>query len=502
MAAHALGQTPIHIVFRRFREPEEPTDLCCRGLVGVVEAWRLEDVLPGLIAVEEAVDSGLYAAGLIAYEAAAAMDAAARTRPPGPLPLLWFGLFREMVSQLVPPAGPAGDFSVRPWRPSIPESQYHAAIDRIKNYIARGHTYQVNYTYRLRSEFAGDPWAFFQRLCDAQRGAHGAFLDMGRHVVCSASPELFFRLDGDLLTARPMKGTAPRGLTLEEDRRRAAALAGSAKDRAENAMIVDMMRNDLGRIARRGSVRVAAAFAVEKYPTLLQMTSTVTARSEAPLAEILQAVFPPASITGAPKLRTMEIIRELEPDPRGVYTGCIGYLAPGRQASFNVAIRTVCIDRATGAAEYGVGGGIVWDSSDAGEYAECRTKAAVLTAEFPRFELLETLLWDGRDGYFLLEGHLRRLADSAEYFAFALDLDAVRRRLEEFGTALADGRHRVRLCVNRQGAATLESAPLALPQARLGLSAAARRSADGSLQPVPLSQDDAPRLLSRRPAAR
>ena len=261
-----------------------------------------------------------------------------------------------------------------------------------------------------------------------------------------------------------MKGTAPRGLTLEEDRRLAAGLAASAKDRAENAMIVDMMRNDFGRIARRGSVRVPAAFDVEKYPTVLQMTSTVTARTDAPIAEILRAVFPPASITGAPKLRTMEIIRELEPDPRGVYTGCVGYLAPGRQASFNVAIRTVWIDRAAGRAEYGVGGGIVWDSSHAGEYAECGAKAAVLTADIPRFELLETLLWDGRDGYFLLEGHLRRLADSAEYFAFALDLAGVRRRLDEFGATLPDGRHRVRLCVNRRGEATLASAPLAQPE--------------------------------------
>ena len=323
-----MGPSPVNIVFRRFHDPEEPTDLCCRGLVRVVEAWRLEDVLPRLIEVEEAVNAGLCAAGLIAYEAAAAMDAAARTRPPGPLPLVWFGLFREMVPQPLPPPGPAGGFSVGPWRPSITELQYQAAIDRIKDYIARGHTYQVNYTFRLRSAFSGDPWGFFQRLDDAQRGQCGAYLDMGRHVVCSASPELFFRLEGDLLTARPMKGTAPRGLTLEEDRRLAAGLAGSAKDRAENAMIVDMMRNDLGRIARRGSVRVAAAFDVEKYPTVLQMTSTVTARSDAPIVEILRAVFPPASITGAPKLRTMEIIRELEADPRGVYTGCVGYSRP------------------------------------------------------------------------------------------------------------------------------------------------------------------------------
>ena len=181
----------MNIVFRRFRDPEEPADLSCRGLVRVVEAWRLEDVLPRLIEVEEAVNAGLYAAGLIAYEAAAAMDAAARTHPPGPLPLVCFGLFREMISTPVPPAGPSGGFSVGPWRPSITEAEYQAAIERIKDYIARGHTYQVNYTFRLRSEFAGDPWGFFQRLAEAQRSQFGAYLDMGRHVVCSASPELF-----------------------------------------------------------------------------------------------------------------------------------------------------------------------------------------------------------------------------------------------------------------------------------------------------------------------
>ena len=263
-----------------------------------------------------------------------------------------------------------------------------------------------------------------------------------------------------------MKGTAPRGLTSAEDRRRRASLAASVKDRAENAMIVDMTRNDLGRVARPGSVCVASAFDVEKYPTLLQMTSTVTARTSASLVEILQATFPPASITGAPKIRTMEIIRELEPDPRGVYTGCIGWLSPGRKARFNVAIRTVAIDRAAAEAEYGVGGGIVWDSDPAAEYAECETKAAVLAAELPQFELLETMLLDSTKsheddrGYFLLERHLRRLAESADYFDFALDPAEVRRRLDELAAGLTHGTHRVRLRVDRQGRVAVESTPL------------------------------------------
>ena len=467
------------VVFCRYRDSGRPTWLHFRDLVDVLQTWRPGEVLPKLAAVEAAVDRGLCAAGFLAYEAAPAMDEAFRTHPGGKLPLVWFGLFRSTteedaagkLSQNSPrPLAGEGQgvmaqdqraaFSAGPWQPSIAPEQYQHAIDRIKDYITRGHTYQVNYTYRLRASFSGNPWSFFRRLCEAQRGQYGAYLDIGDHVVCSASPELFFSLDGDLVLARPMKGTSPRGLTSHEDRQRRAILAGSLKDRAENAMIVDMMRNDLGRIAQRGSVRVVSAFDVEKYPTVLQMTSTVAARTSVSVAEILKALFPPASITGAPKIRTMEIIRELEPDPRGVYTGCIGYLLPGRKARFSVAIRTVTIAQATGEAEYGVGGGIVWDSSKAAEYAECQTKAAVLTAEVPRFELLETILYEPDGGYFLLEGHLRRLAESADYFDFAVDLGEVRKRLDNLLGSFGDVAHRVRLRVDRLGQVMLESTPL------------------------------------------
>jgi para-aminobenzoate synthetase/4-amino-4-deoxychorismate lyase len=218
----------------------------------------------------------------------------------------------------------------------------------------------------------------FLRLCRAQRSRYAAYIEADDFAICSASPELFFDLSDGVLTSKPMKGTAPRGATLAADQTLRAALAASAKNRAENAMIVDMMRNDIGRIAQVGSVAVSDVFAIEEYSTLFQMTSTVTARTSAPFVEIVRALFPCASITGAPKVRTMQIIRELEPDPRGVYTGCIGYLAPGGRARFNVAIRTVEIDRRTGQAQYGTGGGIVWDSQPDDEYAEAVTKAAVL----------------------------------------------------------------------------------------------------------------------------
>jgi para-aminobenzoate synthetase/4-amino-4-deoxychorismate lyase len=448
------------VVFCEYRDPAPPLLRWGRGLVRVLQTRRLDEVLPTLAAVEEAVAGGLHAAGFLAYEAAPAMDGACRTHAAGTLPLVWFALFREMVEDEVPAAEAADGFFAGPWRGSITPAQHRQAVERIKDYIARGHTYQVNYTFRLRASFQGDPWEFFLRLCRSQRARYGAYLDNGQQAICSASPELFFSLDGEVLTARPMKGTAPRGLTSADDRRQRQMLAGSLKDRAENAMIVDMMRNDLGRVARRGSVRVVSAMDVEKYPTVLQMTSTVAARTSAALVEILRAAFPPASITGAPKFRTMEIIRELETGPRGVYTGSIGYLSPGRQARFNVAIRTVAVDRRRGEAEYGVGGGIVWDSVAAAEYAECETKAAVLTAELPPFELLETLLYEGPRGYFLLERHLRRLAESAEYFDFAFDPAEVCRRLDDLAAGFHSAAHRVRLCVGRQGRIALEAAPL------------------------------------------
>jgi para-aminobenzoate synthetase / 4-amino-4-deoxychorismate lyase len=333
-------------------------------------------------------------------------------------------------------------------------------VERIKDYLVRGHTYQVNHTFPLRASFTGDPWAFFLDLAAAQQGQYAAFIDTGPLAICSASPELFFRLDGDRLTARPMKGTAPRGRTLAEDESRIAELRRSEKNRAENLMIVDMIRNDLGRVAEIGSVAVPRLFEVERYPTLLQMTSTVTARTQASVAEILAHIFPCASITGAPKVRTMEIIRELEPQPRGIYTGAIGFIAPGRRAQFNVAIRTVLIDRERQQASYGVGSGLVWDSDAATEYAECVLKARVLTERRPSFQLLEALLWEPDSGYFLLAAHLERLANTAVYFQVPLDRPAIEAYLTEQARTLTEP-GKIRLRVALDGRFTVEVEALA-----------------------------------------
>jgi para-aminobenzoate synthetase/4-amino-4-deoxychorismate lyase len=273
------------------------------------------------------------------------------------LPLLWFGLFHPPASKI---EAPNAKFEMRNshFMQTASEPAYHLAVGQIKHHIAAGNTYQVNYTLRMKAPFKGgkEPFPFFLQLAQSQEAGYPAYLHTGRHAICSASPELFFELNGDTLRSKPMKGTAPRGRTLDEDRTHADWLHHSEKNRAENVMIVDMVRNDMGRIAKIGSVRVPRLFEIERYPTVLQMTSTVECETRASLPEIFTALFPCASITGAPKIRTMRIIQELEPEPRGVYTGTIGFIAPGR-AQFNVAIRTVVIDTQTGLAQYGVGSG-------------------------------------------------------------------------------------------------------------------------------------------------
>ena len=324
-----------------------------------------------------------------------------------------------------------GDASTVAWAPSMTRSAYDAAIGRIHQHIAAGETYQVNFTLRLRAEVDGDPRGLYRDLCFAQRGAYAGYLDTGRFRVLSASPELFFRIDGHRIETKPMKGTAPRGRWLAEDEEIRAALQGSVKERAENAMIVDLLRNDLGRVARAGSVTWTDVFAAERYETVWQLTSTVAAdlRGDASLVDVFRALFPCGSVTGAPKVSTMGIVAALEHDPRGAYCGTVGYLAPagapGPRARFNVAIRTVVHDAETAAAVYGVGGGITWDSQAGAEYDETVAKARVLTERRPPFRLLETLAHLPTGGYRRLDEHRRRLRASAAYLGIPLDEAAV-----------------------------------------------------------------------------
>ena len=457
----------------------------------IIIAKQLHDVLPALREIEDAVNNGFHAAGFLSYESAPAFDSAHITtetfrpersgaqskdtlvshastsllqdhsslRSARNFPYLWFGLYPQ--PRLISLPQPASPKPALIWSPTVSRDTYNSAIEQIKNHIADGHTYQVNYTMRLRTDFNSDAWNFFLHLAQSQNN-HAAYIDTGRFIIASASPELFFQLDGDTVTCRPMKGTTHRGRTTLEDVEQAQWLNDSEKNRAENVMIVDMIRNDLGRIAKTGSVRVPELFATEKYPTLWQMTSTVQAQTDVTLTKIFTALFPCASITGAPKVRTMRIISELETTPRKIYTGSIGYIAPNRKAKFNVAIRTALIDHETRTAEYGVGGGIVWDSESGDEYAEALLKARVLTESPPQFSLLETILWTPEDGFFLRDKHIARLLNSAEYFGFPISQrkgggippllanEIIETYLNEISTQFTSPQ-RVRLLLNKYG---------------------------------------------------
>ncbi|MCX7009075.1 MAG: chorismate-binding protein, partial [Kiritimatiellaeota bacterium] len=442
-------------------------------------ARKLGEVLPALEELDTAVKRGYWAAGFIAYEAAPAFDPALVTTHPGPLPLLWFGLYRKRQVRITPEFPSLGktDPSLfqaleKRWRPTVLLPEFRRAITAIRRKIADGETYQVNYSFRLRAPFRGDFGTLASALLAEGRTSYGAYLDLGEHALCSLSPELFFCREGDRIVCRPMKGTAARGLTPAEDQRIAAELQQSAKNRAENIMIVDMVRNDLGRIARPGSVRAEKLFAVERHDTLWQMTSTVSAKTRATWPDVFRAMFPCASITGAPKVQTAKIISGLETAPRGIYTGAIGFIAPDSRAQFNVAIRTIHLDRQRARLEYGTGAGITWDSRADNEWQECRTKALALVPPQP-FELLETMLWRPGHGYALLARHLQRMSDSARYFGFKFARQQVHRELHCAATHFAHLDQRVRLLLDRNGHTRIESTRL--PESKIWKIALARK---------------------------
>jgi para-aminobenzoate synthetase/4-amino-4-deoxychorismate lyase len=434
------------------------------GFTRELACHRPADVAAVLRDLESGVEDGLYAAGFLCYEAGAAFGLPG-SRDTGALPLVWFGLY-EWVEETGAPRldASAAALPIR-WQPGLDREEYVAHVERIAQHISAGDTYQVNFTFPLVADFEGDPTLLFARLVTAMQPRHAAYLDLGRYVIASVSPELFFERDGNALVTRPMKGTATRGSTPADDDARAHALAASEKDRAENIMVVDMLRNDLGKVAATGSVRAAPLFEVERYPTLFQMTSTVSALSDAPLGVIIRHLFPCASITGAPKHRTMEIIESFEREPRGIYTGAIGFVCPGGRASFNVAIRTVLVDRDEGRARYGVGSGIVADSLPEHEYRECLLKAAVLDQE--PFRLLETLLWTPGTGYVLLEEHLARLTRSASYFGTDAPVRALAQRALESAAPAEPVSTRVRLLVDLAGRCEVETSRLGNAPGRL-----------------------------------
>ncbi|MET0309746.1 MAG: aminodeoxychorismate synthase component I [Sphingomonas sp.] len=436
--------------------------------VEIVRADRLDEVRPALETLRGARARGLDAAGYLAYEAGAAFEPAAAGHP-GAAPFLWFGLFRghaelpaDQVPALLP--DPAGAWAGAP-RPEIDRSDYGAALAQVLDYISAGDIYQANLTFRAIVRTAGSAAALYALLRARARAGYGALVATGSEWLLSFSPELFFALEKGRLTARPMKGTAVRDPDPAIDRANAESLRSDPKQRAENLMIVDLMRNDLARVARPGSVSVPSLFEVETYPTVHQMVSSVTAE----LAEgfdpvdALIALFPCGSVTGAPKIRAMQVIAEVEKDARGTYTGSIGRIDADGDAMFNVAIRTLR-PAADGIARLGLGSGIVADSNAAAEWEECLAKGAFVTAGETPFDLIETMRFDPEEGVPLLERHLARLKASADGLGFAFDRHSARNELQAATFRLRNPA-RVRLLLAPSGAVAIGIAPLPAPVA-------------------------------------
>jgi para-aminobenzoate synthetase/4-amino-4-deoxychorismate lyase len=435
-----------------------------RDPVRVIEADSAAEVLPALETVRAARRDGLHAAGFLSYEAGAGLEPRLAVTGASPEPLVWFGLFKsfETIDPADVPArlpDPRAAWAAAP-EPQVERDTYDARLARVLELIAAGDIYQANLTFPAEVRFAGDPLALYARLRGTAAARYGAVIATGAETILSLSPELFFRLDDDRLLARPMKGTATRQPSADADRAAVAALADDPKQRAENLMIVDLLRNDLSRVAAPGSVAAPTLFRVETYPMVHQMVSDVTATlgSERDAVDVLAALFPCGSITGAPKIRASEVIAEVEGEPRGIYTGAIGRIDANGDAAFNVAIRTLAI-REPGRAQLGLGSGIVADSRAGEEWTECLAKGAFVAAGQRRFDLIETMGFDPEHGVPLLERHLARMKASALHFGTPFDRHGTRNELQAATFRLRTAK-RIRLLLGPSGAIAIQVSPM------------------------------------------
>lgn len=446
---HHSGQAATRLAFG---EPQQ-----------VLVARTLDQVRPVLEQVDALSRQGLWCVGYVRYEAAPAFDAALQVHA-AQGPLVWFGVHAQPLADV--PAPPAADQEPHvPWVPRNHRDVFDANMARIHEAIAAGDFYQINYTAQLEAPFAGSAWAYFHALRRAQPRAYGAFIDTGDEQVLSVSPELFFDWDGERILSRPMKGTAARGASAQEDAANAQRLRSTPKEQAENVMIVDLIRNDLSRIAQPFSVKVPRLFHLEALPTVWQMTSDVvaTTRTGTRLWDVFEALFPCGSVTGAPKVQAMRQIHALEPDARGVYCGAVGVVRPGGHATFNVPIRTVTVRG--GQARCGIGSGITFDAQAPGEWQEWRSKRMFLERASQPFELLETLALRG--GVLQHQAlHLRRMAGAAAHFGYVWDPARADDALAAVVQAHAFGDWRVRLLLQPDGRFSAQAfalAPTPLP---------------------------------------
>jgi para-aminobenzoate synthetase / 4-amino-4-deoxychorismate lyase len=464
------------------RDGAEPALLYQRP-VELIEARAPDEVWPALMKLRDAGRRGLHAAGFISYEAGYALEP--KLHPLAgdsqDVPLLWFGLFDECQETTIAAwSEPHTAWASRP-EPLLDRAAYEAAVDEVKEHILAGNIYQANLSFQAEVRTAGSPLALYGALRARARAGHGGIVHTGTHWLLSFSPELFFTLKGGRLETRPMKGTAERQADPAADSAAVAALREDPKQRAENLMIVDLLRNDLSRVSKPGTVKVPSLFEVETYPTVHQLVSTVTSELEEGLGpvDVLEALFPCGSITGAPKIRAMEIIAGLESGPRGAYTGTIGRISPDGEASFNVAIRTLTMRPGEGTARLGLGSGIVADSRAPDEWRECLAKGAFVASE-TGFDLIETMRFDPKAGIPDLDRHFDRLKASADFFGFPFSRHDVRNELQAATFRLRDER-KLRLMLSATGAITVETKPVPeLPEEPVKV----------ALVPLPVASED------------
>lgn len=428
-----------------------------------IRALRVGEILPALVRAQMYLEAGYFVAGYVSYEAAPAFLPVPHRDPADEPPyLLWFGVYREALRAArdpdarLPVSG-GRPFTIGQIEPEVSESAYRACISTIRRYLQEGNSYQVNYTFPVSGRWDATLADLYQRLRLNQPVLYSSII---RHDGCSLlsfSPELFFSVHGKHVELKPMKGTAPRGRTPEEDESSIAWLKASEKDRAENRMIVDLLRNDIGRLAVPGSVAVRSFFDVEKFASIIQATSTIDAVLKDPptLVDLFQALFPSGSVTGAPKIETMKIIHEVEEFARGPYTGAIGYASPDGNMTFNVAIRTLVVNERKGSFRVHVGSGVTIASDPIREYEECLQKALFVAREPMTFDLFETIRWSDGNGYHHIADHLRRMHASAAYFGWPFNVDEAKHILAEAERkelrAGEPGDHRVRLQVRHDG---------------------------------------------------
>lgn len=432
--------------------------------VDIIECFDHSKIQNSFKKIENYISKGYYAAGFLSYEAGFAFEPdLINKNMRTDFPLLWFGIYKKPENLPPGPVQSFNEFAVKNLNPDITEKAYIKNINSIKKFIQNGNTYQVNYTFKYKFNLTGDPFVLYNYLKERQKVSYSAFIRIPKFTLISVSPELFFRKNGREIEMKPMKGTFQRGRYAAEDIQNAESLASCAKNRSENVMIVDLLRNDLSRICEAGSVKTSGLFEVEEYETLLQMVSTVRGRlkKEISFYDLFKNIFPSGSITGAPKISTMRIINRLEKEQRKIYTGSIGFISPEGDAVFNVAIRTLLINNKTLEGEMGAGSGIVIDSSAEKEFEECMLKAKFLVDKPKEFSLIETILWQKKTGYFLLKYHLDRMESSAKYFNFLFKKENIIKKLEKLEhDFIKTNKYKIRLLLHKNGNFDIETAEI------------------------------------------